>query len=73
MASPELWCEARKGKKLYELQIETCELAIPKVKEVYPGMPEAKRDKAIEEIRASIKKLKETKRAVRPERLYFYG
>ena len=43
------WCEERKNKKLYELQIEACEWAISRVQDSFPKASEDSRRRATEE------------------------
>jgi hypothetical protein len=64
------WCQARKDKKLYELQIEACEWAIKIISEDFPKATEESKLKAREAIKAEIKTLKETKKPLHPECFY---
>lgn len=64
------WCQERKNKRLYELQIETCEWAIAEIPESFPMASADWQQKAIAEIRAEIRSLKTAKKALRPD--YFY-
>lgn len=65
-----MWCQERKDKKLYELQIETCEWAITKIPEFFPRASDNSRQKATEAIRAVIKSLNATKKPLRPQCFY---
>jgi hypothetical protein len=62
-----LWCQERSKKKLYELQIEMCEWAIPEVKNADfrdTRVTTQKRREWVKGIQAEIKSLRESKKAV---------
>jgi hypothetical protein len=58
------WCQARAGKKLYELQIEMCERAIPLVAGL-TDVPEETRGKSIAAIKSQIDELRKSRTAVK--------
>ncbi len=64
------WCQERKNKTLYELQIETCEWAITTIAASFPLASADSQRQAIEAIRAEIKALETTKKPLRPECFY---
>lgn len=66
------WCQARKDKKLYELQIETCQWAITKIPDFFPKASEDSRRKAIVAIKAEITLLDATRKPLRPECFYMW-
>jgi hypothetical protein len=61
------WCESRSAKKLYELQIEMCEWAMPKVAQLTEPTDEDKRA-WIAAIAAQIEDFREFQRPVLPDR-----
>jgi hypothetical protein len=61
------WCDERKGRKLYELQVESSEWAIRTIRGL-SGVSEEERKQAVNSITKMIKSLNDTKRAVTPPR-----
>jgi hypothetical protein len=57
------WCHARKGKPLYELQIEVCEWAIKKVQDAH-GVAEKPKEEFIAAVKKEIESLKKNKKPV---------
>jgi hypothetical protein len=68
------WCRERSNKKLYELQIETCQWAVKAVADlelIEDEISEADKARSIAEITARIETLRRTKKAVKCERLFW--
>jgi len=63
------WCEKRKNKKLYELQIEMCRWAITRIPELTDA-PESKRQAAISAVKNQINTLETTKKPVPVKRFF---
>ncbi len=61
------WCESRAKKKLYELQIEMCEWAIPQVAKFDQQLSSERRRAVVAGIRGQIADLRESKKAVQIE------
>jgi hypothetical protein len=57
------WCRARKGKPLYELQIELCEWAIGQI-ERYSNVAEKPKKEFIDAVRKEIESLEKSKKPV---------
>jgi hypothetical protein len=58
------WCESRRGKRLYELQIEMCEWAISRVTEL-KELSDKEREPFVKAVRAEIVELGKSKKAAR--------
>jgi len=61
------WCLARKEKKLYELQIEQCELVIPKILAA-EDVDDSEKRKAVDSIRSEVKALQKRRVPEAPSR-----
>lgn len=59
-----VWCEKRKGKPLYELQIEMCEWAIARVAKL-KDVSDEERGPFVKAVRAEITRLRQSKKAAR--------
>jgi hypothetical protein len=57
------WCRARKGKPLYELQIEICEWAVKRV-EVYDDVAEKPKKQFVAAVQKEIESLKKSRKPV---------
>jgi hypothetical protein len=64
------WCEQQKGKRLYELQIETCKWVASHVRNV-PELGDEDRKAIANSVQGKIDRLETTKRAIRFERFNF--
>jgi hypothetical protein len=58
------WCLARRDKKLYELQIEVCQIAIAKVPTIIPELSDLQRHDLIKAIELEIASLQKTHKSV---------
>jgi hypothetical protein len=57
------WRKKNKGKSLYQLQIELCELAVTRLAKV-KGISQEQKDSTLRKIKAEITKLRKTKRPI---------
>jgi len=67
-----VWCERRRDKVLYELQIETCEWVVSQVPNV-PRLSPKDQAMIVDAIKADIESLRKAQRAVRFEGFNFHG